>query len=119
MSEQNVFSDNELRVCIRKCSTCIYRPGNLMTLRDGRKESMEAEAVANLSVIPCHKTLGLEEQAVCRGFFDTQKHNGLLSAAERLGLVKEVDADAAALHRTGTGVHSGARSDTEADDPDR
>jgi hypothetical protein len=55
---------------------------------------MEREAVAGQGVIPCHKTLHLPEQAVCRGYWDTQKHNvSLLSVAERIGIVKEVDAD--------------------------
>ena len=89
-----VWRDNALHLCERKCSTCIYRPGNLMRLDAGRKENMEAEAVANQSVIPCHKTIyGAEVgPAICRGYWDTQKHNvSVLSAAERLGYVREVD----------------------------
>lgn len=91
MARQPVYRDDKVHVMKRKCSTCIYRPGNLMNLNPGRKDQMEEEAVANQSVIPCHKTLG-PEAAICRGYFDTQKHNvSLLSAAERLGALKEVD----------------------------
>lgn len=95
MTDSEVFRDGVLHVCATKCSTCIYRPGNLMRLEPDRKATMESEAVANQSVIPCHKTIyGAEVgPAICRGYWDTQKHNvGLLSAAERLGLMKEVDA---------------------------
>jgi hypothetical protein len=93
MSRTNVFRDDRLHVMSKKCSTCIYRPGNLMRLNPGRKDQMETEAVAEQGTIPCHKTLD-GDMAICRGFFDTQKHNvGLLSAAERIGIVKEVDAD--------------------------
>lgn len=88
----NVYRDGHMHVMATKCSTCIYRPGNLMELRPGRKEGMEREAVANQGVITCHKTLGTKANAVCRGFFDTQKHEvGLLSAAERMGVLVEQD----------------------------
>ena len=95
MADAEVYRDGMVHVCARKCSTCIYRPGNLMRLEDGRKEGMESEAVANQSVIPCHKTIyGAEVgPAICRGYWDTQKHNvGMLSVAERLGYVKEIEA---------------------------
>lgn len=95
MSDTEVYRDGLIHVCVKKCSTCIYRPGNLMHLSDDRKDGMEREAVANQSVIPCHKTIFGEEvgPAICRGYWDTQKHAvGLLAAAERMKLVKEVDA---------------------------
>lgn len=53
----------------RKCDTCIYRPGNLMHLNDGRRDSMAAKAVANQTVISCHETLD-GARSVCRGFYD-------------------------------------------------
>ncbi len=89
--QSEVFRDGELHVMEKKCSTCIYRPGNLMRLEPGRKEQMEADAVADQGAIVCHKTLyGVQRNAICRGFFDTQKHEvGLLSAAERLGILVE------------------------------
>lgn len=58
-----------LRVCRDLCSTCIFRPGNPMTLRPGRVKAMVAEASAADSFIVCHKTLD-GERAVCRGFYD-------------------------------------------------
>ena len=93
MTRTNVFRDDRVHVMAIKCSTCIYRPGNLMQLNPGRKDSMEAEAVEGGGVIPCHKTLGGGE-SICRGYFDTQKHNvGLLSVAERIGIITYTDED--------------------------
>ena len=88
-----VFRDGRVHVQERKCSTCIYRPGNLMKLDPGRKESMEAGAIEGGGVIPCHQTIEAYhgehgQESVCRGFFDVAKHEGLLAVAERLGIVE-------------------------------
>jgi len=94
MADHEVFKDGALYVCEVKCSTCIFRPGNLMHLQDGRKESMAAEAVADQSVIPCHKTIygQAEQPAVCRGYWDVHKNDVQgLQIAERLGVVREVE----------------------------
>lgn len=93
MSERtNVYRDGRIHVQARKCDTCIYRPGNLMRLEPGRKDGMQAEAVAEGGVIPCHKTLGSGREAICRGYFDVVVHDGtapLLQVAERIGVVVE------------------------------
>jgi hypothetical protein len=54
------------------CSTCIFRPGNLMHLEEGRVQSMVAGADENGSCIPCHRHLYNDEkiQPVCRGYWD-------------------------------------------------
>lgn len=85
----NVFDGEKVHVMERKCPTCIYRPGNLMKLDPGRKEGMEAKAIEDGGVIPCHQTIhgARKQQAVCRGFFDVAKHEGLLAVAERLDIV--------------------------------
>lgn len=68
------------RVLSRKCNTCIYRSGNRMHLRPGRREDMAAEAVARNAWIVCHDTLTYGqhalpegEQAICRGFWDMHR----------------------------------------------
>jgi hypothetical protein len=65
-----IFYDGKVHVCAERCSTCIFRPGNLMMLEEGRVEGMVEECLAGDKVIPCHKTLSGDHQAVCRGFFD-------------------------------------------------
>ena len=68
------------------CETCIFRPGNLMHLRPGRLKDMVEEIRAREGVIPCHKTLGDDLQAVCRGQFDKVKTQWL-QVAERLDAI--------------------------------
>ena len=83
----DMFRAGRLHVCERKCSTCIYRPGNLMRLADGRVEQMERDAIADESAIVCHKTLD-GPNAVCRGFFDVNKNRvAALQIAERLDII--------------------------------
>lgn len=56
--------DPELRLAM-----AFVRRGNLMRLAPGRVDGMVADAVANQSVIVCHKTLD-GDNAACRGFVD-------------------------------------------------
>ncbi|MEH0430316.1 hypothetical protein QBB34_29180 [Streptomyces stelliscabiei] len=57
-----------VRVCGDRCTTCIFRPGNLMNLEPGRVASMLKDAVADEGHIVCHKTLGTHAPAICSGF---------------------------------------------------
>ncbi|AVH20102.1 hypothetical protein [Nocardia cyriacigeorgica] len=65
-----VYSHNEVRVCEDKCSTCIFRPGNLMRLRPGRRSQMVRDALHDEGHITCHSTLDQALSAICRGFAD-------------------------------------------------
>jgi len=60
-----------VRLCDDLCTTCIFHPGNRMSLEPGRVREMLAEAVANEGHIVCHKTLGTAEPAICGGFAAT------------------------------------------------
>jgi len=98
MSDTDVFRDGKVHVQESKCSTCIYRPGNLMHLQAGRKDAMQADAIADDGVIPCHQTIRAYtgeggSESVCRGFFDVAKHEGLLAVAERIGIVEFTPTD--------------------------
>jgi len=88
MPSRKVFRQGKVHVCARMCDTCIFRPGNLMYLEEGRVESMVREATKNESCIPCHETTygQAEGEAVCRGFFDRHA-TAPLQIAERLGYV--------------------------------
>jgi len=93
VSRTNVYRDGKVHVQERKCSTCIYRPGNLMRLEPGRKDQMQAEAIEGEGVIPCHQTIEAYtgehgDESVCRGFFDVAKHEGLLAVAERMDIIE-------------------------------
>jgi len=98
VSDTDVFRDGKVHVAERKCATCIYRPGNLMNLQAGRKDQMQADAIADGGVIPCHQTIEAYRgeggsESVCRGFFDVAKHEGLLAVAERIGIVEFTSTD--------------------------
>lgn len=69
-----------------RCPTCIFRPGNKMGLRPGRRKEMLAEARRNEGCIPCHETYDDKVQAVCRGQFDALKTQPL-QIAERLDMI--------------------------------
>ena len=85
----DVFRDGRVHVQSRMCSTCIFRPGNLMHLRPGRVDQMVADA-GDDGCIPCHKNLTGHGAAVCRGFYD-RRRNQVLQVAERLGVIEEVE----------------------------
>lgn len=90
MAKTNVFNNGRVHVMERKCDTCIYRPGNLMKLQEGRREQMEEDAIRDGGQIVCHKTIRgqRDQESTCRGFFDVAKHKTLLAVAERLGIIK-------------------------------
>lgn len=81
----NSFRDGRVFVCEKMCSTCVFRPGNLMHLNPGRVEDMIEEATRNESAIICHSTLE-GDNAVCCGFF-LQHATSTLQVAERLGYI--------------------------------
>lgn len=91
-----VFSDGVVHVMPSKCSTCIFKPGNLMDLDPGRVKDMRGGALANDSVIPCHHTLPFhtddrDQQAACRGYYDSVIGvHPVLECAQRLDIIKEV-----------------------------
>ncbi len=81
------FRDNKLYVLDRKCDTCIFRPGNLMHLRDGARDKMVAECIEQNSQIPCHETLD-GPRSVCRGYWDLHKRDvPVLRMAVAFGMV--------------------------------
>lgn len=92
----NVFRDGKVHVCQEMCSTCVFRPGNLMKLQPGRLREMIAEACRNDGCIPCHQTLksygSQGGNACCRGFFDRYPTQPL-QIAERIGLIEYVLVD--------------------------
>jgi hypothetical protein len=70
------------RLLARMCDTCVFRPGNLMHLRQGRLHDLVEQARAAQSYIVCHSTLpgtaaeGVQP-AVCRGFADRYRTRAL------------------------------------------
>jgi hypothetical protein len=86
-----VDSDNRVRVMVEKCDTCIFRPGNLMTLNPGRVADMTRSTDLNDTNVTCHKTLGTPLGAFCAGSVARQPGQ-LVRIAERLNGIVKVDA---------------------------
>jgi hypothetical protein len=74
MASSNVYRDGYVHVMADRCATCVFRPGNLMSLQRGRLGGMVAETMQRSGGhIICHGTLecaGATDQAVCRGWWD-------------------------------------------------
>lgn len=69
------YRDGKVHVLSEKCSTCVFRQGNVMHLPPGRLTGMVKDSIAEDAAITCHQTLPygeyeVEGQAVCRGFYD-------------------------------------------------
>jgi len=80
----------ELRILTEKCSTCIFRPGNLMNLNEGRLQDMTDSTDAGDTNVICHQSLGRKVGDMCRGSYD-RRPGQLARIAERLGFIKWVE----------------------------
>jgi hypothetical protein len=84
------------RVLSEQCSTCVFRPGNLMSLRPGRLKDLIQTNVAAGTALICHQTLEYGAhpdfgEAVCRGFYDSVgERTNIIRIVNRLGGYEEV-----------------------------
>lgn len=83
------------RLLSRQCATCIFKPGNLMHLQEGRLKDLVAQTCAAETYIVCHSTLPHHldpntKPAICRGFADRYSTQALQVIARLWGFV-EVD----------------------------
>lgn len=90
-----------VRVLKEQCATCIFKPGNLMSLNKGRVKGMVDSCKANSGHIPCHETMTYEDEGdlqttydspICRGFYDRYPDvSQMAQIAERLGMFEVVE----------------------------
>ena len=86
----------ETRLLSRQCATCIFQPGNPMSLTPGRLRYLVDQARTRDSFIICHETLPYADPppgvrpAVCRGFHDRYDTAALQIIGRLWGFV-EVD----------------------------
>lgn len=86
----NAYRDGKVHVCSTMCDTCVFRPGNLMSLNPGRlRELIEQNRKAESGLV-CHGTLGTDANAICRGFYDRYPTQPL-QIASRLGRIRWQD----------------------------
>lgn len=89
----NVYRDGKVHIRLEMCDSCVFRPGNLMSLRSG---GLKAIIDGNLELdvpLVCHQTLDIHpdggNEAVCRGFFERYPTTPM-ELAERWGLIEWV-----------------------------
>lgn len=78
------------------CSTCIFRPGNLMQLRAGALKRIVNANLATGTLIMCHTTTHgqAEEEIACKGFFDRYGEGQMVvQVINRIGGFREVPVD--------------------------
>lgn len=92
MGSTNALGQTGMRVLTEQCSTCIFRPGNLMHLNTGRLADMAKQVKEGEGYVTCHKTLDRKprERAICKGSFDRYKTR-IIQMAERMGFLEWVD----------------------------
>lgn len=61
-----------IHVLSERCSTCVFRPGNLMSLQPGRMKDLVESNRELDTAFACHQTIYRPDvdEAVCRGYFD-------------------------------------------------
>jgi hypothetical protein len=87
----NVYRNGRVHVLTKRCATCVFRPGNLMSLSPGRLRDLIDDNREADSALTCHETLMIDEQAICRGFFDLDPKTQPLQVAERIGIITFVE----------------------------
>jgi hypothetical protein len=87
------MTENLPAVFEEMCSTCIFRPGNLMHLHPGRLKEVVDKNVARGTLLICHTTTygQAAEEVVCRGFYDKYgPQQSVYQVIQRLGGFREV-----------------------------
>ena len=75
-------------IMAEQCSTCIFRPGNLMQLNEGRMKDLTQSCDRADTNVICHQTLSDDVGALCKGSVD-RRPGQMVRIAERLGAIKE------------------------------
>lgn len=92
-----VYHSDRVHVMSEMCSTCVFRPGNLMHLNPGRLKDMVDTSIEDGAGITCHKTIhgGHTQEAVCRGFLDKYAQRvPAFRLAAAMNMIEEVRTDA-------------------------
>ncbi|MFE7462355.1 hypothetical protein ACWFMI_24785 [Nocardiopsis terrae] len=90
MSEHDVIDPDtgKPRLLTEKCTTCVFRPSNLMHLSPGRLKELTDHHRQAGAGLTCHQTLSYSEtgadRAFCRGFHDAYPGTQVFQIAERL-----------------------------------
>lgn len=91
----NIYRDGHVHVLADRCSTCIFRAGNLMQLAPGRVKGMVEQTEEDGATVPCHQTLVQYDgpmagrNAICRGWWDAYaRKDAILQFARAAGILR-------------------------------
>ena len=84
-----VYDRGGLYVKAEQCSTCIFRPGNLMSLNAGRMRDLTEGCDRNDTNVICHQTLDQPVGAFCKGSVD-RRAGQVVRIAQRIGHLRLV-----------------------------
>ena len=95
------YRDDRVHVMREKCTTCVFRPGNLMHLNPGRLQDMAAQVQESGVPFSCHQTLSYsapkykehyDGMALCRGAVDAYGDESVvIRMAYAMDVVEEVE----------------------------
>lgn len=91
-----VYHSNKVHVVDKKCSTCVFHPGNLMKLQPGRLKEIVDHNLGEGVGLTCHKTTfdQQEQEATCAGYYEAYGDQiQIYQVAERLGMIERVGVD--------------------------
>jgi hypothetical protein len=89
------WDEKGLHIMAAQCSTCIFRPGNLMQLNRGRLRDMVESTARDDTNVICHQTLDQPVGALCAGSVE-QQPGQMARIAQRLNAVVLVEPEAKA-----------------------
>lgn len=84
-----VYDKAGLHVMAEPCSTCIFKPGNLMRLDKGRVKDMTDSTDREDTNVVCHQTLGQPVGALCHGSVE-RRPGQMVRIGERLNAIVKV-----------------------------
>lgn len=88
------YRNGKIHVLSERCSTCVFRPGNLMKLNDGRLQGLIESNRSEDTAFACHQTLygQAPAESICRGYFDAYGDEITpLRMGKMFGIIEEVD----------------------------
>lgn len=87
---------NRPQLLAERCSSCVFRPGNLMRLAPGRLADILDTNRERGTALICHQTLSYGDhpevgEALCRGFYDAYGDTiAVIQVVNRLGGFTEI-----------------------------
>jgi len=84
-AKRSAVEDFKLRVMSKRCEQCLMSKGKIVS--DSRRDEILEQCERSGKYFLCHKGSMVNEEIVCRGFYD-EVPNQALRMASRLGIVK-------------------------------